>query len=54
MISTIRTFLYSLAKYLGDANALLKAKETDSFRPIALRLYNRSVGKILTQVFKKK
>ena len=37
-ISKIRTILYSIAKYLGDFNAIKRAIQSGNFKPVIDRL----------------
>ena len=45
-ISKIRTILYSIAKYLGDFNALKRAYKSGNFKPIIDRIIRRIYGYI--------
>lgn len=44
-ISKIRTILYTLAKYLGDVDAIRKGR-------IKQRIKNRLIGKVTGRLFK--
>jgi len=50
-ISNIRTFLYSAAKYLGDASAIKRAFASGSLNPLKNRLFRRIYGKISARGF---
>ena len=43
-ISKIRTILYSIAKYLGDFNAIKRAIQSGNFKPIVDRIIRRIYG----------
>ena len=44
-MNQFRSFLYTLAKILGDINAIQKGT-------IGKRVYNRAIGKAMTRFFK--
>ncbi len=48
-ISKIRTILYSVAKYLGDINAIKRAIEKKDFTPIIKRVIRRIYGYIASR-----
>jgi len=45
-LSKFRGFLYNLAKYLGDIQALSKALKKGDIRPVVTRILRRIYGKI--------
>ncbi|KMN56372.1 hypothetical protein RUW00_22320 [Bacillus sp. IS1] len=45
-MTKFRTFLYQLAKFLGDVNAIKKGT-------YGKRIRNRAVGKMTSRIFKK-
>jgi len=44
--SKIRGVLYSVAKYLGDIQAIQRAIKSGSIRPLVMRIIRRIYGKI--------
>lgn len=46
LINGFRSFLYGLAKGLGDVQAVDKAGKTGSVKPIVKRLERRLLGKL--------
>jgi len=44
-VSKFRSFLYGLAKFLGDVSAVKNGT-------VGKRIYNRAVGKAMTRFFK--
>ena len=45
-ISKIRTILYTIAKYLGDFNAIRRAIKSGNFKPVIDRIIRRIYGYI--------
>jgi len=50
-IANIRSYAYKIGKYLGDIQALKRAYETKSFKPVITRLSNRLKGKFFAKFF---
>jgi len=48
-ISRIRSFLYKLAKYLGDINVIKRAIKKGDFTPIIKRIIRRIYGYIVSR-----
>jgi hypothetical protein len=48
-ISKIRSWLYKIAKYLGDFNAIKRAIEKKDFTPIIKRIARRIYGYITSR-----
>jgi len=48
-ISKIRTILYTIAKYLGDINAIKRAIKTGNIKPIFDRIKRRLYGKFTSR-----
>lgn len=52
-INKIRSILYSVAKYMGDLQALLKSKKSGRADPIIKRIMRRIYGKISGRMMNK-
>lgn len=48
-----RAFLYSLAKFLGDVNAVSQATKKNSLRPIVRRVERRIVGRLVGRAMRR-
>lgn len=52
-ISKIRSLLYTIARYLGDFNAVKKAIQTGNLSPIIKRIFNKIYGRITGRGYRK-